>query len=94
MTIRIHSPDGAAGDLPARLAPLPDVLAGRRIGVLDNGKPGADVLIGHLARRLAERTGAVYAGTRRKGSAATPCEDDLFEAFVADVDLLLTGSAD
>jgi hypothetical protein len=94
MTTRIYSPEGTTGLVPARLAPPPDVLAGRRIAVLDNGKPGADLLIGCLAERLAERTGAVFAGIRRKGSAATPCEDALLEEIVEDVDLVLTGSAD
>ncbi len=94
MTLRIYAPDGVAGDLPAHLAPAPEVLAGRRIAVLDNGKPGAAVLIGHLAARLAERTGAAFAGVRAKGSAATPCEDALFAELVEDADLVLTGTAD
>jgi hypothetical protein len=94
MTIRIYSPEGAVGQSPMSLSPAPAVLAGQRIAVLDNGKPGAGVLLGHLAERLAERTGAAFTGIRRKGSAATPCEDTLFEEFVADVDLVLTGTAD
>ena len=92
--IRIYAPDGVTGDLPAKLTPAPAAIAGCRIAVLDNGKPGADVLMGHLAERLAERTGAIYAGIQRKGSAATPCEDALVEAIVEDVDLVLTGTAD
>jgi hypothetical protein len=94
MTTRIYSPEGAVGQPPVALTPAPAALAGCRIAVLDNGKPGAEVLMGHLAERLAERTGAVYAGIQRKGSAATPCEDALFETIVEDVDLVLTGTAD
>ena len=41
---------------------------------LDNGKPGADLLLGETARYVAQRTGAIFVGVRRKGSAATPCE--------------------
>ena len=94
MTTRIYSPEGTVGAVATTLATPPSPLAGRRIGVLDNGKPGADVLVGHLAERLAERTGAVFAGIRRKGSAATPCEDALLDEIVEDVDLVLTGTAD
>jgi hypothetical protein len=92
--IHIYSPEGSVGRAGTSLAPAPDVLAGRRIAVLDNGKPGADRLLGHLAERLVERTGATYAGSRRKGSAATPCEGDLLQEILKDADLVLTGSAD
>ncbi len=88
--MRIYSPEGSVGRAGTSLAPAPDVLAGRRVAVLDNGKPGADRLLGHLA----ERTGAAYAGSHRKGSAATPCEEGLLQEILKDVDLVLTGSAD
>ena len=78
----------------AALAPSPDVLAGLRIAVLDNGKPGADRLLGRMAQRLAERTGAKLMPMRRKGSAATPCEDALLSELTGGADLVLTGTAD
>ena len=93
-TLRIYSPEGSVGAESARLAPAPDVLAGGRIAVLDNGKPGAEVLLTQLAERLAERTGAVFAGVRRKASAATPCEPALLGELSQLSDLLLTGTAD
>ena len=33
-------------------------MAGLKFLVLDNGKPGADTLLGHTAQRIAARTGA------------------------------------
>ena len=93
-TLRIYAPDGSVGADATPLAASPDVLAGCRIAVLDNGKPGADVLISHLAGRLAERTGANLVGVHRKGSAATPCEDTLLAELTEAADLVLTGSAD
>ncbi len=92
--IRIYSPDGSVGRAGPVLAPAPEALAGRRILVLDNGKPGADRLLGHLAESLAARTGAIVAGSVRKGSAATPCEGSLFQEIVDGADLVLTGTAD
>jgi hypothetical protein len=94
VTTRIYSPEGTTGAVAATRAAAPETLAGLRIGVLDNGKPGTDVLLGRLASTLAERAGAVFAGARRKGSAATPCEEALLGEILGDADLVLTGTAD
>jgi len=93
-TQRIYSPDGHIGAAVRALATSPARLAGQRIGVLDNGKPGAAFLLSELASRLAERTGAVFAGVFAKGSAATPCEDEVIDALLEATDLVLTGTAD
>ena len=92
--IHIYAPDGCVGVASRTLAPAPTGLAGRRLAVLDNGKPGADRLLGHAAERIAQRTGAHYLGIRRKGSAATPCEPDLLHELETEADLILTGTAD
>jgi hypothetical protein len=93
--IRVLSPEGEVGTPPAVLASTPTVLAGRRIVVLDNGKPNARLVMEHVARRLAERTGAVVGATvPKRGGAATPAEPDEFAAVRAGADLVLTGSAD
>ena len=94
MTIRIRSPEGVPGRPGASLARSPELLAGRRLSVLDNGKPGAALLLSRVAERLAARTGAVALAARRKGSAATPCEDALMGELVRAGDLVLTGTAD
>ena len=93
--ISIYSPEGladeAAGQTPINLA---TPLAGRRIAVLDNGKSGADVLLGRMAEQLASRARGEYLGIRKKGSAATPCEPALLDRLVGEADLVLTGTAD
>jgi len=94
MTIRILSPEGLVGTAPIELAPSPAVLSGLRLAVLDNGKPGAARLMTRTAERLAARSGLVFAGTKRKRTAATPCEDALIDELVAEADLILTGTAD
>jgi hypothetical protein len=94
MGLVVHSPEGRVGAAPAVLAASPEVLAGRRILALDNGKPGAALLLEALADRLEARCGARAAGVLRKGSAATPCEDDLLAEIVRRGDLVLTGTAD
>ncbi len=93
--ISIYSPEGLADEAAGPTAINPATpLAGRRIVVLDNGKSGADILLGRMAEQLATRTRGEYRGIRRKGSAATPCEPELLETLVGEADLVLTGTAD
>lgn len=94
MTVRILSPEGAVGAAAAPRAASPDVLAGRRLAVLDNAKPGAARLLSRAAEQLASRAGVAFVGVRRKGTAATPCEDELLEALAQEAELVLTGTAD
>ena len=91
--MKIYRPDGAVGQSATPLARWPQ-LHGARVVVLDNGKPGADVLLDRLANGLAARAGALHAGMLRKGSAATPCEEDVLESIKARADVALTGTAD
>ena len=91
--MQIHPPTGAASTPPITLAPTPAVLAGRRIGILDNRKPNAGILLTRLAERLAARTGAKVALVETK-NAAIPCEDQVLGRLVEEVELVLTGTAD
>ncbi len=88
----VLSPTGVAREEARRLAPRPATLRGARIGVLDNSKPNADVLLGRVAERLAVETGAAsIARWRKPGSArAATCLDEVAAA----ADVVLTGSAD
>jgi hypothetical protein len=95
--VEIYAPDGAIGRPVFGLAPSPAVLTGLRIGVLDNGKPNARLLMERLGEQLAVRTGAQLTLVTDKGpghNAATPCSAPVFERIVEEVDLVLTGSAD
>ena len=94
MTIRIHSPEGSIGRPARALASSPEVLAGRRLVVLDNGKPGAELLLRRMAEGVASRTGASFVGVHRKRTAATPCEEELLGELEQTADLVLTGTAD
>jgi hypothetical protein len=94
MTIRILSPEGNVGTSIAGLAASPDVLAGRRLAVLDNGKPGAAQVLTRLAEQLAARSGVEFVGLHRKRTAATPCEDALIDEIAGEADLVITGTAD
>jgi hypothetical protein len=91
--MRIYRPDGAVTQPSRQLAPGRRALAGARIGVLDNGKPNAGLLMLTVAGQLAER-----AGTRTPlhlvKNAAKACPEDVLDHLRSEVDVVLTGSAD
>lgn len=90
---RIVRPDGPVVDQAHRLAPPRRVLAGARIGVLDNLKPNAGLLMGFVADRLAERAGGPAPVVLTK-NAAQPAPREVIDELVREVDLVITGSAD
>ena len=95
--IKLYAPDGAVGSSSVLRAPSTPVLAGRRIGVRENAKPNARLLLSRAAAGLAARTGASVVLVTGKGddaNAATPANDAVLDRLVEEVDLVLTGSAD
>ena len=76
----IHTPEGGVGEIPAVGAASIPVLAGKKIGLLDNRKPNADVVLEHVAERLAARTGTEVVRRDNK-NAAIPCEDQVLEGI-------------
>ena len=93
MTIRMVRPDGSVAEEGHRRAAPRRVLAGARIGVLDNQKPNAGLLMTYVAERLAERAGGPAPVVLGK-NAARPAPPEVIEQLVKEVDLVLTGSAD
>ena len=89
----IHTPEGGVGEIPAVGAASIPVLAGKKIGLLDNRKPNADIVLEHIAERLAARTGTKVVRCDNK-NAAIPCEDQVLEGIAKEVEIVLTGTAD
>ncbi len=90
--MKLWSPFSGGQAKVGRLAPRKPSLAGLTIGVLDNSKPNAGVLLHRVAELLAARTGAAGVRGFAKPSAARPAEilDDIAES----AHVVLTGSAD
>ena len=63
-----------------------------RVGILDNSKPNADVLLARVAELLVEREGAGPVAVWRKPGASRPAA--VIDEVVAACDVVLTGSAD
>jgi hypothetical protein len=95
--MQIYAPDGPIGTPSSPRTPGPTVLAGLRIGVLDNAKPNARLVMVRAAEQLAARTGARVTLVTDKGpghNAATACSDEILARLAKEVDLVITGSAD
>ena len=90
--IRLYDPTAQARTAPATLAPRLESLAGKRVGILDNGKPNAGTLMLAVAKVLQERYGAGEIVKREKPIAGPPAPE-ILEAL-SECDFALVGSAD
>lgn len=92
MTIRLYDPTAQPRAVDARLAPRLTSLAGKRVGILDNGKANAGTLMLAVAKVLQDRYGAGDIVKRNKPVAGPPAPEIL--DALAHCDLALVGSAD
>ena len=90
--LSVLSPLGTAAGGIKPLARRRGSLRGLRIGILDNSKPNADVLLGRVAERLAERAGGATVRRWQKPGASHPAL--MLDEVVGAADVVLTGSAD
>ncbi len=91
--MQIYTPEGARGRPPVSRSPSLSSLRGARIGILDNLKPNAGLLLGRIAEQLAGQTGAVVTVVETK-NAAVAAPDQVLRRLTKEVELVLTGSAD
>jgi hypothetical protein len=88
MSFVVHDPRGTRVDAVPALAARPASLAGLRLGLLDNGKEQADVLL-RRAGALLERDGASLAFAR-KPSFSRVAPPEAIDAL-AMCDIVITG---
>jgi hypothetical protein len=98
MTSAILDPTGLSSredTTPAfTLAPRPANLQGVRIGLLENGKQNARLLLEDVAAVLRERYGAGEATLRRKENFAQPAAPELVDGVSAESDVVVVGVGD
>ena len=83
------------GSVPRRFKPLTPrrgALAGRAVGLLDNSKPNARVLLERVAELLSARAGTASVRIWTKPTSAQPAE--CLDEIARSVEVVLTGSAD
>ena len=69
-------------------------LAGKRLGLLDNGKAHSDHILERIARSLQDRYGAGEIVRTRKPSISRPASDETMRELNAQCDLVLVGTGD
>lgn len=76
------------------LAPRPRELRGVRIGLLDNTKPNARLLLQTVADQLRAAHGTGDAVMFTKSYFGTPVEEDLADQVAAECDVVVAGVGD
>jgi hypothetical protein len=89
----LYDPTAEPRAVAASLAPRLDTLAGKRAGILDNGKANAGTLMLAVAARLTERYGVRDDVVKRDKPVAGPPAPGIL-ADLSECDFVLVGSAD
>jgi hypothetical protein len=82
-------------DVPAlKLNPMPASVAGLTIGIVDNAKPNADVVLGRLARAAVDQLDAADVASIRKRSEAEPAPPEDLDRLARTVNFAVGGLAE
>ncbi len=92
--VQLLDPTAKPHDDERPLAQRHTDLGGRRVGILDNTKSNADILMKHMAALLCEQHGAAEVIHRRKAHAAIGATKELLDEMAESCDLVLLGSGD
>jgi hypothetical protein len=93
-TIEVLDPAGQVQRLAALQCNPVGPLAGRRLAILDNGKPNFQRLALLVAGRLREECGLQSVAHFRKENPSVGAGSELLDRIAQSADLVLTGSAD
>ncbi len=92
-TITVYDPTAQPRASGASLATRPEDLRGKTIGILDNGKANAGLLMGTVAELLQQRLGVGGVIVRRK-PVAGPASPQVIADLKKEAAAVLVGSAD
>ena len=93
-TVQLLDPTAKPHDDEKPLAPRHAGLRGKRVGILDNTKSNADILMTRMAELLCEQYGAAEVIYRRKAHAAIGATNELLDEMAECCDVVLLGSGD
>jgi len=91
---RVLSPVGETQREDVTLPVLPDSLAGRTVGFIDNTKHNFDRLADEIGAVLRERHGVKTVIRRRKANASTPAAPEILVELAKTCDVVFAGSGD
>ena len=92
--LRVLSPVGDTLRENVTVPALPESLAGRTIGFIDNTKHNFDRLADEIGGLLRERHGVKSVVRRRKANAATPATPEILVELAKTCDVVFAGSGD
>jgi hypothetical protein len=90
----VYAPEGSLQKRQLSLTPLPEAGPQLRIGVLNNNKPNAGLLLTAAARELAARLGAPEPLYTEKERASMPAPAEVINELADEVNLAMVGTAD
>jgi hypothetical protein len=93
-TMVVLDPTVQPAPVAARMAQRLSSLQGKRIGLLDNGKPHAKELLEHVAQLLEERLRPGQVLRFRKPNASKPAPGELIADITKQVDAVINGVGD
>ena len=94
LAMDVLDPAGSTAIDAKALAQRPAALAGATIGILDNSKPNARILLERVAQGLRERFGARDVRTWRKPTSSSAALPGVLDEIAAACTVALTASAD
>jgi hypothetical protein len=84
-------PTAGVGEAKVAMAPRPADLAGKVVGLLDNTKEQADVIMETIGEVLRERYGVARVVIRRKEHYSHPATDELINEMAKEVQVAIAG---
>ena len=92
--VRVYGPEGMQEEHKLALNPLPAATSKLRVGILENSKANAGLLLSTVARELATMLDGPPPVLTSKGRASLPAAAETIAHLAREVDLVLVGSAD
>jgi hypothetical protein len=92
--IVILNPVGEAEILKFNLAPRPNHIEGKTIGLLDNLKPNANVILDRASRGLVDKFSSVKVVAKSKPIQAAPIPEGIIREFSEKCDLVINALSD
>jgi hypothetical protein len=92
--LRVLSPVGETRRETVIVPALPEDLAGRTVGFIDNTKHNFDRLADEMGVVLRERHGVKTVVRRRKANASTPAAPEILVELAKTCDVVFAGSGD
>ena len=94
ITLEVLDPTGKVVPKRKSIAPRPDTLEGKTIGLVCNCKPNADMLLSEIGKLLKERYPTAVLSPKRLSLPATKPPPGELERIARDIDVALLATGD